>query len=758
MANDNTRKRPDSQPKPPWCETCGAFRTGTVTRHDDFLRKVLDAHYESRVYALENVMTLLKPPNIVGPATNNILSFAFVDEFYSLLNVDVKCLCAMVSEPNSTLLYAVGQEPQGAGKVGVILIASLNTCSEIGSYYSTRMPPPSDRKQQFSDPKLPQRPRDMPELRINTTHTLSSVGKKLRIDELEDLNVSAVNNFTLRKISSEYSQYDTSGLPNRLIIKGIKNIHVGDGLNTTLTKLNVQEVLKMIPESDSVVFRQENETQRDITEIYEEPPRKTDQIIILGAGGDSFATQTCIHMILNIILNTKVPNYLYQYDAWICTPNAEPPSSTSLMSPPTPSVGVGYNVTEFANAGDLSSFLEEHKTLSSLSYTHLLRQVLLPLAILKQTPFFFVHGDLKTKNVFVTRIETNADNFRQWRPSAVSFIDDYVFKIADFDKSSIFWNKIRFYNDTYSLLRPTEVPAFERGFGGTVAGHWNVGEASWYRFGTTGSLVEFITSIQVYSMFSPIGFFTSFDVYTFFISLLLEPSVFSILAEIRETAIRVVIEENGTQTTIDPDTNEKDAHVLWQVWQQLWLYADDEELVWKDIQSNHAKLASLFALNGAGAGVGNTEQVNEQRKLMQSIVTCIDILVRNKVRMRYDMAPIYSLFDINESTISYAINKATANTHTPPDSIFLSKNGHICLDECVASQATTPSFLSQLQRNIFRPIQSLGIKSTVVNTAPPQSTVVGTCTTNVFTKRTLKSLFTKAEQFHSDTCDVPTQK
>ena len=135
----------------------------------------------------------------------------------------------------------------------------------------------------------------------------------------------------------------------------------------------------------------------------------TDAIFV--AKGNNFSNQTCMHLILNEILK-DLPNYVYQYDAFYCLHDKK---------------WSGYNIMDVANSGDLSAHIEKIQ-INGTVLIDLLKQVLTPLSVLKCKRFGFVHADLKCRNVFVS-------------------VDDNqtpTYKIADFDKSSIYWKGIRF--------------------------------------------------------------------------------------------------------------------------------------------------------------------------------------------------------------------------------------------------------------------------------------------------------------------------
>lgn len=190
--------------------------------------------------------------------------------------------------------------------------------------------------------------------------------------------------------------------------------------------------------------------------------------ILLSVASDNFSNQTIMHIILEKILEEhNLNNYIKQYDAMLCY-NTE----TTFLNDSwydwlkdntyyaanmignalnLASVKIdGLNFMELADGGDLyghlfdiqknkfskirtsDDLLKDPSKFSDLKLflDEMIIQLLKPLSILQHPKYAFVHGDLKTKNVFVRK-----DG------------DKFVYKLADYDKSSITYNGIRFYNE-----------------------------------------------------------------------------------------------------------------------------------------------------------------------------------------------------------------------------------------------------------------------------------------------------------------------
>jgi len=192
---------------------------------------------------------------------------------------------------------------------------------------------------------------------------------------------------------------------------------------------------------------------------------------ILAVGGDNFSNQTSLHLILNLILGRN-QLYIHQYDAFYCD-------------------GKGYNVIEYCNEGDLHGFLEENIITDGILFS-LLTHILGALAPLKHPKYNFNHSDLKAKNVFVNKTEQG-----------------FIFKIADYDKSSITWNGFRFYNwsQNYGTASPIKIERNEDGK---------------YMY-----ILSSMLPLQLYTMHNPYGIPGTFDIYTLILSLFASKNVWN---------------------------------------------------------------------------------------------------------------------------------------------------------------------------------------------------------------------------------------
>lgn len=314
--------------------------------------------------------------------------------------------------------------------------------------------------------------------------------------------------------------------------------------------------------------------------------------INIAVEGDDFSNQTCIHMILNLILK-KNKNYIYQYDAFICG-------------------NEGQNITEKAD-GDLINYIES-KNITKEEIIDIIRQVCKPLNKLKSDPYGFNHNDLKTANILYK-------------------IDDKgkpIFKIADYDKSSIYWNGLRFYNATKDY-RPVEFPFPLQS---------ELKDNRRIFFYDTGNII-YSKLINIFTMHNPHGFYLSYDLCTFFISLCLEPKVWDIM-----------------KTELQLDIYQKKSY-LYLLFESLWM---DPEIVYGVLDRKYHKLKSEEKrIDAYRARIGKYRSLRYVNKLISD----------NSFRMKYSIS-IFKLLELPRYNIE--IN------YIPK--IKISKDKHICSSEC----------------------------------------------------------------------------
>lgn len=328
--------------------------------------------------------------------------------------------------------------------------------------------------------------------------------------------------------------------------------------------------------------------------------------VVLSTGSDNFANQTCLNLVLNAILGDQ-PNYVRQYDAFYCDDK-------------------GYNIMEWANAGDLADFLTRHPITDRLLYT-ICKQVFTPLALLKRDLYGFVHGDLKTRNIFVQRRGG----------------DEWIFKLGDFDKSSITWHGIRFYNNTASHYRLWNNPFVLDPSG------------AFYRLSNLETkLTRGFFPVQTYTMHSPYGFYLSYDLYTFIYSLVREPAVWAWLYP-----------QYQGQVAKTP---------FYDFWVSFW-YPEDYPRVMKKLEEKHAEYL-------------HAKTETERGKLLvklQSLTHINKTLAKGGYRLRYNLDFIYHRLDL------HAPGSYQQPTPTYPH-ITVTKNSRICLGPCEHGTCRTNTY------------------------------------------------------------------
>jgi hypothetical protein len=219
--------------------------------------------------------------------------------------------------------------------------------------------------------------------------------------------------------------------------------------------------------------------------------------IYLSVASNNFTNQTIMHIILDNILKkheTTKNNYIKQYDALFCYNyssgvltskdkslldtfwSALKYSKDAIARQFTSRSITGLNFMETAD-DDLYNHLfnlhrdyfpgirsnddikeDNFKVLNTI-LSSMITDILRPLYILQHPKYSFIHGDLKTKNIFVKK--KNDKNI-----TLENLHESYYYKIADYDKSAISYNGIRFYNEgnllsnTYKLFFGTPLYNF----------------------------------------------------------------------------------------------------------------------------------------------------------------------------------------------------------------------------------------------------------------------------------------------------------
>lgn len=293
-------------------------------------------------------------------------------------------------------------------------------------------------------------------------------------------------------------------------------------------------VLKTMPhtklkyEMNSTAIMPYNNVNNHNKVIYKDNTDK--HVLYFGSG--AFINQTCIHMTLNNILKDSTTNYLYQYDAFFCGTKSK--------------LNIDCNITDICSFGDLNSFINiENVVITNDFLKDIIKQLFTTLFRLKNVKNQFTHSDLKPKNVFVS-----------------GTIENPIYKLADFDKSSIFHNKIRFYNNTMeynniepslsSLLKKIDIDLLSFFVSDETFFHFKLNKntdlGNYDIRENESALIICNLYLQKLSMHSVIPFVKSYDYYTFMFGMLLEKKVNSFFQ----------IPENRRNS------------YFWNLWRSMW--------------------------------------------------------------------------------------------------------------------------------------------------------------------------------------------
>jgi hypothetical protein len=372
--------------------------------------------------------------------------------------------------------------------------------------------------------------------------------------------------------------YNYKQSDDELIVKEMENINIKDYLS-----IRVYDYNEDISELNIANYINKFNNKKD----------NTDKIIAVQ--GDDFSNQTVLHFIINNILKDN-KNYVYLYDAFICNKDG---------------LKKGYNIIEKAD-GSLIDFIEKNIITDNI-LVDIIKQILLPLNELKNELYGFNHSDLKTANILYKKEG-----------------DKNIFKIADYDKSSIYWNGIRFYNGTLDY-RLKNVP-FEIK---------NINNQKFYNLKTFNKLY-----LQMYTMYSPFGFYLSYDIYTFILSLCMEPKVWQILKT-----------QSGQ---------------FYKIFDSLWLNSKN---IFRKLHKIHSELENELYSD-------DFTKYNTILKNMRSLSFINNFLIQGDIDLKYNIDFIYEYFGLLK------INK----TNIINPQIEISSDKHICTSKCQNQKCNTNKY------------------------------------------------------------------
>ena len=362
-----------------------------------------------------------------------------------------------------------------------------------------------------------------------------------------------------------------------LIVKKIKNVKSSSNI-----------LLKAFPKKDDIMSDRWENVRRmnpgiDANHWHIRRDSQTSSKIIT-LSGDHFFNQTCLHLILNDILDShKIENYIHQYDVFYC-------KRGSKLD--------GYNITEFARDGDLFSYLNTHDITDHL-LMDILKQVFTPLKVLKNPRNAFVHADLKCKNVFVSN---------GGKP---------VFKIADYDKSSIFWNGVRFYNRRIDYFENFSESLILK-FADSVD---TIDDIEFYTISLPKSATK-LPVMKFLQMHNAFGSFMTLDYYTFIFSLIMHPKVYKFCSQNHSSE-------------------------FFRLWKYIWIDREDITRVSAFVDEEHRQLAKL-----------DGDKYISRLREMQSITSTLEFFQKSGLKFRYslDFSDFFSLPDIDFPDLSLERN------------------------------------------------------------------------------------------------------
>lgn len=337
-------------------------------------------------------------------------------------------------------------------------------------------------------------------------------------------------------------------------------------------------------------------------------------------GGTDFTNQTIMHMLLNLLLG-KSKNYVYQYDAFYCN-------------------NTGANIMDIASEGDMFDYLNTLKTPREKldACSECLKQLLPVLVYLKHPDIGFTHNDLKLKNVFVHRDPETQKIYYQ---------------LADFDKSSMSWRNIRFYNNTRH---------FEIGMDPASSVKHNGTKAALLDCGIIGSLCKNNTdiigkSIGMFTMYNPSGYYLGYDIYTLVASMLFHPDVYKAYKDSMPEGSML---HNVVASLTKPTRN---ANFITTI--DKYMATD------KDRKTTGEQLQRITMING--------------------------IMHKNEIAVRNDLNAILSEVGIDRfvpDPISGEFRELAGDKTVKP---IISKNGHLCLSKPKNKQCRTPPYTSWMR-------------------------------------------------------------
>ena len=355
---------------------------------------------------------------------------------------------------------------------------------------------------------------------------------------------------------------------------------------------------------------------------------------------DNFSNQTLINLILIKILKNNI-NYVAQLDSYYTFNNRNYTGNTLMKFSQFNSIYVYIQKkkeVEDRFSTEKPDEVNEYK-LNAAIVLKMIRDICYPLVVLKQKKYGFVHADMKPGNIFLASETPNPpeDDF-------IVYKNDFkvIAQLADFDKSSIFFNNVRFYNHINILKEgffSAKIKEFIKTIGSTGYDLLDCAPG-YYILKNLFSLLYpnlvvngLIMSCAMHYQFSlPL----SYDIYVFIIGLILIPGMHSIFM------------------------NDQD---LLKIWKSLWFDDDFKEI--------NDKISSTSITN---------------KNYATGMPEIVDFLA--PLKLKVDISDFYK--NVLGDDIYYNL----IDTYTPPPkkNITIGRDNHICLSPCIQKKCSTPKF------------------------------------------------------------------
>ncbi len=311
---------------------------------------------------------------------------------------------------------------------------------------------------------------------------------------------------------------------------------------------------------------------------------------------DSFTNRTCVSMAIGEILQDNV-HYVRQLDAFVCHE-----SGYNVMSEPT------------KTANTLFTFLNNPNLIREPQFDNVMmdivRQILNPMSILQSPQHGFVHADLVTSNIVVSKDLT--------MPNSINC------KLAKFDKSSIFWNNFRFYNNAV-VTKGFEIGGFvEKRFSEL----WETTDNPYPVLQDSGLWPYYQLNRRcpaiLYSQSFPLPIYPSYDIYTLLYSIANQVPVWSLLQQPGSKFTKF------WKSAWDPTNMDSIFRALAR--RQMWASKSNDSTesatrtmnnvslchVIHDLESHHWKLRADVLPIYSAAGLPFVKLKNPKKKIIQS--------------------------------------------------------------------------------------------------------------------------------------------